>query len=201
MIRSTSVLALVCATLAFAAAPARAVVINFTLSGDTEVIELTPSAQDATVTLESLTDSVDLTPGIAETVFINAGDLDVFQGATSTGSGTLSQTLTINSPAATPTSRSISQGVTVDTYAANPPFENATADIFLTSGTSVTFDLGQFELTVTPESGQRTGQTSTSIPFSNNATFLLTQVPEPTAGLALIGGAALLIARRRARAR
>ena len=185
--------------LALSAAPASAVLINFTAAGDAETVEMS-NGLDADFTLDALTDSVDLVPGVTQTVFINGGSLDIFQGANANGSGTLTQNLTINSPSATPSVRSISQSASAFTTAGSPPFTPASADLFLGAGSAVTFDLGgAYELTVTPLAAQRTGQTSTTIPFSNNADFLLTVVPEPTGAMAAVAAASIAAMRRRRR--
>ena len=189
--------ALAAATLsALLTAPAHAVLVNFTASGDSETIAMS-NGLDATASLDFYSDSVDLTPGVPQTVLINGGSATLFQGAAASGSGTLGQTLSVQSGG----SQSISQGVSILTSAPNPPFVPASADVSIFAGASVLFTLGggAYELTVTPVGGSRIGQTSTSIPLFNNAEFLLTAVPEPAAGLVLVGAAAALLARRRLR--
>ena len=152
---------------------------------------------DATVTLDANTDSVDLTPGITETVFLNGGTLDVFQGSNASGSSTFSQTLQITSPAANPSSQSLSQGVVISTTTGSPPFDPASANVTLGTGSAVMYDLGAYLLTVTPDGGSRAGQTSTSIPISNSADFLLTEAPEPGMGFVLVAAPLMLRRRRR----
>jgi hypothetical protein len=201
MSRAASLLGL--ATLAAVASgtTASAVVVEFSVSSDSKAVDL-GNGLDADVALDSESGSVDLTPGVEETVFLSGGEVGLLQGANGSGSGTLSRTLTIASPAATPTSRTWEQGVTVSTTVGSPPFEPASADVFVSGGSAVTFDLGgAYELTVTPLGTSRVGQTSTTIPFSTNATFLLTAVPEPTSGLAAVAAAGLVLARRRRSAR
>lgn len=182
-------------TLGIATAPTRAVIVQYSTSGDTETVAMS-NGLDATVTLDVYSDSVDLTPGVAQTLMLNGGDVDLFQGSNATGFDTLMQTLTVQGGG----QESISQGVSILTTIGSPPFEPASADISIFAGAPAVFELGggAYELTVTPLGGSRNGQTSTSIPISNNAEFLLTVVPEPATGLfALVGGAVALITRRR----
>lgn len=179
--------------LSLAVGPAQAVVIQYSLSGDTEAVAMS-NGLDATVTLDPYADSIDLTPGVAQTLLINPGEVDVFQGSNASGSDTLSQTLIVQ----TGGSQAIAQAVSVFTSAGSPPFEPASADASISAGSPVTFALsgGEYELTVTPLGGVRNGQTTTTFPIFNNAEFLLTAVPEPGSGMVVIAGAALAFARR-----
>lgn len=187
--------AAVVGTLAIANGPAHAVIVQYSTSGDTEAVAMS-NGLDATVTLDPYSDSVDLTPGVPQTLMLNGGDVDLFQGSNATGFDTLMQNLIVQAGG----QQSISQAVSVLTTAANPPFDPASADISILAGAPVIFDLGAYELSITPLGGARNGQTSTSIAISNNAEFLLTAVPEPSTGLlAVAGGAALLARRRRAK--
>lgn len=194
--------------LALAAAPASAVVVNFSAGGGSDTFELSPSAQDATVTFFSNSSFVDLTPGVAETVFLNGGEFDtlLLTGATANGSGEITQTLTITSGSATPPSDVLRQAVTVFTDGGGV-FTPPSASLYIGAGPgdpftdpTAIFDLGAAGiLTVTPLGGSRVEQTSTPSPLSNSATFLLTApIPEPASGLLIAaGGGAMLLARRR----
>ena len=132
------------------------------------------------MTLDLYSDSVDLTPGVAQTLMLNGGDVDLFQGSNATGFDTLMQTLTVQGGG----SNSISQGVSVLTTTGSPPFEPASADISILAGAPAVFEIGggAYELSITPVGGIRNGQTSTSIPITNNAEFLLT-VQKTTPGM------------------
>jgi hypothetical protein len=151
---------------------------------------------DADVSVDASSDSVDLTPNVLTDVFLQSGTAEVFQGFGGDGSGEFDQTLQITAPSATPSSRSLSQNIYVTTYDPTP-FDGGSADVTLAGAAPLKFDLGSFTLTVTPTGGSRTNQSSTDIPFSNNATFLLTPAPEPTFGAALIFGAGTLLVRNR----
>lgn len=185
--------------LAFAASPAQAVLVQYSASGDSTTFEMTPTALNTTVTLDAYSDSVDLTPGVAQELLINGGEVDVFQGATASGADSLTQTLTVQGGG----SKSITQAVSVVTSAPSPPFVPASADAAVFAGVPVTFTLGggAYELTVTPLGGTRTGQEMTTFPIFNNAQFLLTVVPEPATGLLACAAGGLLLARRRGASR
>jgi len=72
--------------------------------------------------------------------------------------------------------------------------------VLITAGPPVTYDLGSYELTVTPRQFLVREQTSDSIVINNSADFLLQVVPEPTSGLLVLAGVGLLATRRRGRA-
>jgi hypothetical protein len=189
------------ALLATSSAQAQTVRVNFSLLEETETVEMS-NGLDADVTLDpNPGDFVDLTPGVTETnVFLSGGDVDLFQGSNASGSGTLQRLLTASIGSGTPDSESLSQGITITTTSGSPPFVPASADVFISSGSPAVYDLGGYQLTVTPRSFSRTGQTSTNIPINNSADFLLQVVPEPTSGLLVIAGAGLLMTRRQRRA-
>lgn len=191
--RSLAVLAASAGLSLFAAAPVEAVLVQYSGSGDTELVAMS-NGLNATVTLDVGSSSVELTPGVPETVLLNGGILDVFQGSNAFGSDTLAQTLTIQGGG----SQGISQGVSITTTAPNPPFDPATADIAIFAGPTVIFTLpGGYELEATPQGGVVNGQTSTEIVIFNNVEFLLTQVPEPASGLLALAATGLLLTRRR----
>jgi hypothetical protein len=191
--RIRSIAVIVCA--AVASVSASAVNVSFSINGDSDTVDMSDGLT-ADVSVSGNTDSVDLTPGVETDVFLQGGEVDLFQGDDATGQGSFDQTLSITSPSATPTSRSISQDIFVTTYGATP-FDSGSADVQLTGAPPVQFDLGSFTLTVTPTGGVRNGQTNTDFFYSNDATFLLTPTPEPTcAALMMIGAGALLTRRR-----
>ncbi|MGB7159190.1 MAG: PEP-CTERM sorting domain-containing protein [Tepidisphaeraceae bacterium] len=183
-----------------AVAPTYAVVIGYSLGGDlSETVELT-NGLDATVTLAADTFSVDLTPGVAQEVFFLGGSVSLDATSNASGSGTLSPTLSITSHSPSPSSQVLSQSVSITQTLGSPPFVPASADLLIGAGNTVLFDLGgQYTLSVTPLSESRVGQENLTFPFSNSAEFLLTVVPEPTSGFAMLAGGALLLARRRRR--
>ena len=186
------------ALLAADSAQAQTVRVNFSLPQATDTFVMSPSAQDTTVTLDpNPGDFVDLTPGVLESnVFLSGGDVDLFQGANASGSGTLERILTASIGSGTPDTGLLSQDVDVFTF---QDVFGSDADVFIRAGSPVVFDLGSYELTVTPRAFQRTGQTSTNIPINNSADFLLEVVPEPTSGLLVLAGAALVATRRKRR--
>jgi hypothetical protein len=177
----------------------QAITIQFSTSGaQTATIDL-QNGLTATITLNALgSGTINLTPGIAQNVLINTVDFDTIPQYSGFGSRTLYETLYINSPSSTPTSRQISQLASASTT--DPTiFDPSVADVILYSGALVTFDLGSAgTLTVTPSGGTLIGQTmDNSVSFNNMAQFLLTAIPEPAATVALGAVAGLLLARRR----
>ena len=188
--------AIVAGSLAMVAGEARGAIINFSTSGRNQNINLALGTS-ATLFLDPRSNAtVDLTPGVPTTVTLNSVSADVTPVATDAGSANVPQTITINTPGATPTSRSFSQlgsiATTVD------PFEGQTAAATLGSAGALTFTFGSTgTLTITPLGGGPADVTSPSSSFSNQATFLLTgAIPEP-AVLPLMGAAGLALMRRR----
>jgi hypothetical protein len=175
---------------------ARAVVISYDLGGDrSETVNLS-NGLDATVEVNADTFSVDLVPNVTQQVFFMGGTVSLPTQANANGSGTLAPTLTITSPSATPSSRTLSHSVSIFQSLGNPPFEPASSDFILGGGSTVTYDLGgQYTLSVTPLGDSRIGQESLNYAFSYSADFLLTPIPEP-AGLALLACAGMLLVRR-----
>jgi hypothetical protein len=184
---------IVCATVA--SIPAHAVNVTFSLNGDSDTIAMS-NGTDADASVDPNTDTVDLTPNVLTDVFLQGGNVDVFLVGDADGDGSFDQTLSITSPSATPSSRTLSQNIFVTTHAGSA-FESPSGDVSLLGSSSLVFDLGAYTLTVTPTGGSRANQTSSSIPFSNNSTFLLTPTPEPTCGALVIVGAGALLMRRR----
>jgi hypothetical protein len=183
-----------------AVTPAQAVVIEYLLGGDlNETVNLS-NGLDATVTLNADTFSVDLTPGVTQEVVFLGGSVSVQAHSNASGSGTLSPTLTITSPSATPSSHLLSQPVSVFQTLGNPPFVPASTDVIIGTGSTVQYDLGQYMLSVTPLDESRVGQEGLTIPFSNSANFLLTPIPEPASAFLMLAGGAMLLTRRRTRA-
>jgi hypothetical protein len=182
----------------FAPRSVLAVNVSFNITGDSDSVDMSDGLT-ADASLSGNSDTVDLTPNVQTDVFLQGGEVDLFQGDNATGQGSFDLKLSITSPSASPASRMISQDIFITTYAATP-FDSGSADVQLTGASPVQFDLGSFTLSVTPTGGIRNGQTDTTIFYSNNATFLLTPTPEPTcAGLMIVGTAALLTRRRRAK--
>ena len=194
MTKSAAVIAL--AVLGPFALPADAALINFSTGGDLEVVSLS-NGLTAEVDLDPTADSINLTPGVAELVDINMGTFDFFALSAAVGNDTLSQTLTITSPASTPTARTISQPVLVETEG-QTIFDPAIGNVFVSAGSPVTFDLGpEGVLTVTPVGGSAVNRELSPAFFANRAEFLLTAVPEPVALPLLAGGALAFTMRRR----
>jgi hypothetical protein len=181
-----------------AAVPATAqVTVNFTASGDSEEVAL-DNGTTATVTLSpNNAGSIVLTPGVAELVDLNDASFDFIALNASEGLDTLSQTLTITSPSATPASRTISQSLRVDTQPGF--FDPANGSAFIGLGSAVTFDLGASGiLTVTPLPSSTVNQVFSPASFTNRAEFELTApVPEPAALSLLAGGVVFALRRRR----
>jgi hypothetical protein len=188
-----SVAVIACASVA--SISAHAVNVTFSLNGDSDTIAMS-NGTDADASVDPNTDTVDLTPNVLTDVFLQGGNVDVFLVGDADGDGSFDQTLSITSPSATPSSRTLSQDIFVTTHAGSA-FESPSGDVNLFGSSSLVFDLGAYTLTVTPTGGSRTNQTSSSIPFSNNSTFLLTPTPEPTCGALMIVGAGALLTRRR----
>ena len=189
--RVICILAIFCAVID--ARSASAVNIGFSISSDSDTIDMN-NGLDADVSVNGNTDTVDLAPNVPTDVFLQSGTAEVFQGFGGGGSGQFDLTLSITG-ATSPSSRAFSQDIFVQTYDATP-FDSGSADVQLGGAASMVFTLSNFKLTVTPNGDFRTNQTSTDIPFSNDATFLLTPTPEPTCGAVLLFGAGMLLARR-----
>jgi len=182
----------------FAAADAQAVRVDFSVPNDTTVIEM-DNGTDATATLDIATDFVDLTPGVTETfVFISPGEIDVSEAiarpAVNDDPESLTRPLTAWIGSGTPVSHDLSQPISVVTRSGD--FGQMMADVFIGDGSPVVYNLGSYELTVTPRFFQRTGQTSAEIGLTSHANFLLTAVPESTSGLFLLAGVGLLMSHR-----
>jgi hypothetical protein len=187
--------AVVAGSLALAAGEARAAIISFSTTSDTEVINMANGNQ-ATVAIAGRTGSIDLTPGVPQTVRLHVATLSGIPASADSGAGSLSHILSITSPASSPTSQTIVQPVTAAYGSFFDPFV-AQAMIGPRAAGPVTFNLGAAgTLTVTPEGGSVSDPTfSGPVQFDNNATFLL--VPEPVALPLLAGLAVLAVVRRR----
>jgi MYXO-CTERM domain-containing protein len=141
--------------------------------------------------------SLNLTPGVEQTVTLNDVDFDTILASTATGSDTVSQTLSVTSPAASPSSFNLVQNVSINISL--DIFSPPAASVTLGGASPVTFDLagGAYKLKVTPLGGSDPNFTETPTSFSNQASFLLTEVPEPAgAGVAALLAAALMRRRR-----
>jgi hypothetical protein len=195
--RRISIATVVCSGL-LAAANAQAALITFSAGGEREPVRLN-NGLDAIINARPRTATVNLTPGVPQTVLLNDVAFDVDLLNTAAGTDTLNQTLTITSPASTPTSRSLAQGIAVN-ITASVFGTTATATIAPSSG--VTFNLGNVgTLTVTPQGGGVFDTNQVSSSFENSAQFLLTApIPEPATGMMLLAGAGLLASRRPRRA-
>jgi hypothetical protein len=182
-----------------ALAQAQTVRVNYSVPQETETVEMS-NGLDADVTLDpNFNDFIDLTPGVTETnVLLSGGTVDLVQGSVSEGDGTLARPLSAWIGTDTPQAQGLSQQVFIDTYFIG--FGQGVADVLITAGSPVTYDLGSYELTVTPRQFLVREQTSDSIVINNSADFLLQVVPEPTSGLLVLAGVGLLATRRRGRA-
>jgi MYXO-CTERM domain-containing protein len=150
----------------------------------------------ADVLLNSKSLSLNLTPGVEQTVTLNDVDFDTQLVSAAAGRDTVSQTLSVTSPSSVPTSFNLTQNVSIDIT--QDVFSPPTAAISLGSASPVTFTLasGAYTLKVTPVGGTLSNVTSTPQSLNNQASFLLTAAPEPCFGLAAIAAAALVRRRR-----